>query len=225
MQKQGEVLGEKVVMDLQANEYNIEFEKAIKALKEIREHVDGHQEKSKKRKSIDHSWISTYSGKKFNVFNPSVDMVSIEDIAHALSQICRFTGHSKEFYSVASHCVYVSYICNRENALWGLLHDGGEAYATDIASPIKNTDEFAFYRKIESKIQEVICEKFNLPKEEPEDVKYADKVLLYTEARDLMTLNKDWVFKLDPLPFKIVAHSPKEAKDLFLNRFKELTSD
>lgn len=170
------------------------------------------------------AWIQTFSGKKFTPLAPRVEDICVEDIAHALSNICRFTGHCANFYSVAQHSVLVSYICDSENALHGLLHDASEAYCQDIASPIKKTDEFKAYRDLEARIQNAICRKFDLSSIEPSDVKKADQLLLATEARDLMTLkHPNWKLNIQPLPFTIVALPPGEAKQLFLNRFRELT--
>jgi len=54
-------------------------------------------------------WITTYGGRKVNLYHPfSVDDIDINDIAHSLSKLCRFAGHTKKFYSVAEHCVHVS---------------------------------------------------------------------------------------------------------------------
>lgn len=168
-------------------------------------------------------WIQTYTCKRFTPTDPVVEDIDIEDIAHALSNICRFTGHSKEFYSVAQHCVLVSYICNQENALYGLLHDASEAYCQDIASPIKRSEAFDAYRKVESTLQKAVYTRFNLKLEEPLDVKKADILLLATEARDLMSpLHLDWEQPIDPLPFKIIPLPPAEAKKLFLTRFNQL---
>lgn len=38
-------------------------------------------------------WIQTYTGLRFYSMEPSHEDVCIEDIAHALSLICRFGGH------------------------------------------------------------------------------------------------------------------------------------
>lgn len=170
------------------------------------------------------AWIQTYTGRRFTPLNPNPNAIVIEDIAHALSNICRFTGHCHSFYSVAQHCVLVSYICNQENALYGLLHDAPEAYCQDISSPIKRTEIFTAYRAMEDKLQQAICQRFNLPKEEPRDVKKADLMLLSTEARDLLLYHRsDWSLDVHPLPFKIIPLQPNEAKKLFLERFEELT--
>ena len=169
------------------------------------------------------AWIQTYSGKRFNPTNPVPDAIVIQDIAHALSNICRFTGHCSSFYSVAQHCVLVSYICNHENAIYGLLHDASEAYCQDIASPIKKTPEFSGYREVESRLQKAVYKRFGLSNKEPDDVKMADLLLLSTEARDLMSpARPDWNLPVKPLPFKIVPLQPIEAEKLFLERFKDL---
>ena len=174
----------------------------------------------------DEAWIQTYSGRRFNPLNPNYKAIVIQDIAHALSNICRFTGHCLNFYSVAQHCVLVSYICNKENSLMGLLHDATEAYCQDLSSPIKRTPELKSYRDLEAKIQLAVCKKFSLNEVESPDVKNADLVLLATEARDLL-LNprKDFDLKVKPLPFTIVPLPPAEAKKLFLERFAELISE
>jgi 5'-deoxynucleotidase YfbR-like HD superfamily hydrolase len=171
------------------------------------------------------AWIQTYSGRRFNPIKPNPNAIVIQDIAHALSNICRFTGHCKEFYSVAQHSVLVSYICNEENALWGLLHDQSEAYAQDLPKPLKCLPEFATYREIEKRIQKAGCQRFGLSEQEPTDVKRADILLLATEARDLMSpLHPDWKSPVEPLPFRIEPWKPARAKTEFLKRFYQLFS-
>jgi len=70
------------------------------------------------------SFIQTASGKHFDYLNASTDDVAIEDIATALSNICRFAGHLPEFYSVAQHSVLCSQIVPHEFAFEALLHAG-----------------------------------------------------------------------------------------------------
>jgi len=171
-------------------------------------------------------FINTYTGNRFYPMNPSVDEVHIIDIAHALSNIARFTGHTNEFYSVAQHSVLVSELCEPRHALWGLLHDGSEAYISDVASPVKRSPEMAFYKVAEKKVQDVICQRFDLPKDMPPDVHLADATAFITEARDLMSVPmSEWGTGWpDPLEDFIVPLPPKAAKTLFLNRYFELMS-
>jgi len=171
------------------------------------------------------AWIQTYTGRKFKPTNPSADDVCIEDIAHALSMQCRYTGHVKEFYSVAQHSVLVSYLCDCEYALDGLLHDASEAYLIDIPRPLKQSGKFDAYLDFEKAVTKCICEKFNLEDEEPLSVKYADKLMLATEAQTLMApLHPEWTNLVNPIPMAIIPLNPKEAKALFLARFYELYS-
>jgi uncharacterized protein len=169
-------------------------------------------------------WIQTHSGRRFNPTDPNPDAIVIQDIAHALSMQCRFTGHCKKFYSVAQHSVLVSHICNEEDALWGLLHDASEAYLIDVPRPLKRSGKIQGYIEFEAQMQVAICNRFGLPHKEPPSVKKADTKLLATEARDLMSpLHADWVQPVPPLPFTIEAWSPDKAKDMFMQRFFELT--
>ena len=48
--------------------------------------------------------ITTYSGKHFDITHPNPEAICIEDIAHALSLICRGNGHMTTFYSVRQQC-------------------------------------------------------------------------------------------------------------------------
>jgi 5'-deoxynucleotidase YfbR-like HD superfamily hydrolase len=169
------------------------------------------------------AWIQTYSGRRFTPTNPNPDAIVIQDIAHSLSMQCRFSGHVKKFYSVAQHSVLVSYICNHEDALWGLMHDATEAYLVDVPRPLKRSGKFDAYLEFEATMQIAICKRFNLPGKEPPSVKMADTLLLATEARDLMSpLRSDWIQPVEPLPFKIDPLGPQEAKNLFMKRFFEL---
>ena len=141
----------------------------------------------------DAAWIQTHSGRRFNPIKPNPDAIVIQDIAHALSMQCRFSGHCKDFYSVAQHSVLVSYICDSQDALWGLMHDASEAYLVDVPRPLKRSGKFQAYLDFEEVMTQAICRRFGLPFKEPPSVKRADTILLATEARDLMSpLHPDW---------------------------------
>lgn len=170
-------------------------------------------------------WIQTYSGKRFDLLNPTPDMICLTDLAKSLSNICRFNGHC-EFYSVAQHSVLVSQACPKEDQFWGLLHDQSEAYYNDISSPLKSTPHFRRYKELEHKLEKIIFEKFGLFGERPTSVKVADLRVLSTEALSLLKkpLHPDWVLPAEPLPFKIKPLSPKKAEALFLHTFRSLTT-
>lgn len=171
------------------------------------------------------SWIQTFSCRKFNPLDPDPESIVIQDIAHALSMQCRFSGHVKEFYSVAQHSVGVSYLTSPEDALWGLLHDASEAYLVDIPSPLKKSGKFNPYLDFERNMMAAVCKRFNLPLEEPPSVKKADKTMLIIEAEQLMSpLHPDWMHRDSVPPFKVILLSPRESKRIFLCRFAELTN-
>jgi len=88
------------------------------------------------------TWTQTYTGKRFDVLNPKPEDVCIEDIARALSGICRFKGSTVRHYSVAEHSLYVCdvvrKVTNDPLILWyALMHDAAEAYIGDFPAPWK----------------------------------------------------------------------------------------
>lgn len=170
------------------------------------------------------AWITTFSGRRFYVLDPRAEDVAIEDIAHALSLQCRFTGHLKNFYSVAQHSVLVSRLCTRD-ALWGLLHDASEAYIGDMSAPLKHTSEMSHFRIVEKHIMQVVIDRFNLDDEEPKTVRDADRRMLLTEARDMGLDVTGWYKGYEPLPGKIFPWEPQRAEREFLDRFCELTAE
>ena len=82
------------------------------------------------------AYSMTASGLGFDPEDPKPEAIVIEDIAHALSNICRFGGHTGSFYSVAQHSVLVSLHTNAKFARAGLMHDASEAYIGDIIRPV-----------------------------------------------------------------------------------------
>ena len=169
-------------------------------------------------------FIITFTKQKFYPLNPRMVGVDWIDIAHALSNICRFTGHCSKFYSVAQHSVLVSEIVPLEHALAGLLHDVAEAYICDLSAPIKHHPAFTEYRLIEKRIQETIFLAIGIDPNIPPVVKDADIAMLRTEARDLELITPDWmIYYLRPLSEKIIPWDPVESEKRFIERFIFLT--
>lgn len=166
-------------------------------------------------------FIQIVSGEFFSFTDPLNSNFTIEDIAHALSNVCRYSGHSNEFYSVAQHSVLVSQVVPPEHALLGLMHDATEAFLSDIPSPLKKI--LPDYCMIEKYIETCILTKFNLPTELPPDIKVADLRVLVTEKKSLL-LPRSWgnLDLIEPLDMVIIPLPPKEAKQLFLDRWYEL---
>ena len=120
--------------------------------------------------NIQDPYIITYNKVKFMFNNPRLDSILIDDIAHSLSHICRFTGHVPFHYSVAQHSLIVSRYVSEKNKMWALMHDAPECYVNDLATPVKQfvTGE---YIRIHDRIMDKICSKFHIyPRREPEEV-------------------------------------------------------
>jgi len=169
--------------------------------------------------------ILTNSGASFDFIDLESNRIDIEQIAHALSQICRFTGHTSTFYSVAQHSVYVSYLVPPKHALAGLLHDAAEALLGDVSSPLKQL--LPDYRAIESRVEAFVFGHFGLPATLSAPVKHADLVMLATEQRDLMpkTVERwDWqdIPGIEPLWQHVIPLNATTAKRKFLERFAQL---
>lgn len=141
--------------------------------------------------------MTTFTGRHFDPMQIRTEDICIEDIAHALSLMCRGGGHLKYFYSVAQH----SLNCAAEAKARGwserlqlacLLHDASEAYLSDIIRPVKAN--LTGYLEIESRIMEKILEKFNLSdltEEERRMWKQIDDEMLYYELKNLMSGEED----------------------------------
>ena len=175
-------------------------------------------------------WIQTYTGLRFYPFEPDPENVCIEDIAHALSLICRFGGHCKQFYSVAQHSVLVSLNC--PHPLHGLLHDAEEAYIGDVCRPVKRS-MIALGSSILTNaavgISEAIYKKLGVvwTDQQVHDVKGVDNMMLSTEARILMAGMADgttWTSTdlFPPFDFVVAPVGPREAERMFLDRYEEL---
>lgn len=154
--------------------------------------------------------IGTFTGKLINVFNPDPELICIKDIAHALSQQCRFGGHTSQFYSVAEHSIYCSSTVTKKHKLAALLHDASEAYLVDLPSPVKIM--MPEYIDAEDRIMKVIAEKFGFEYPLSDEVKRADKKWLNHEWRGLMTNE-----------FHMPTLLPATAYSIFMKRFHELT--
>ena len=171
------------------------------------------------------NWMQTYCGGQFFPLDPRPEEVTIKDIAHALSLICRFNGHCKCFYSVAEHCVRATYLVSREDAPYALLHDAVEAFTGDVITPVKNQllycapgdNRLTPFRKQEHEILAVILRRFGLKETLPDSVEKADLIMLATEARDIMVEGKEsWVLPEPAQSEIIVPWSPESAEQHFL---------
>lgn len=126
--------------------------------------------------------ICTFTGGPFSYEDIRAENICIEDIAHALGNLCRYAGHAKRFYSVAEHCVLLSKADNMPGTpLARLLHDAVEAYITDLPRPLKGF--LPNYKHIEHQIDAVIAKKYGV---DFGPVKPGDTKMIEIEAPVLM---------------------------------------
>lgn len=140
---------------------------------------------------IDPNQIRTFHGINMDPFNPKDEDIIIDDIAHALSMLCRANGHVGHFYSVAQH----SLNCEEEAQARGmslrvrmfcLLHDATECYISDLTRPVKR--HFKLYYETEGALSKVIFNalcKTQPTLEEAGFVGEVDDCLLYHEFLEL----------------------------------------
>lgn len=174
------------------------------------------------------------------------EMVSIEDVAYALSNQPRFTGHIKRSpegfpFTVAQHSCNVARLVMRKSIeliedipgpdewLYGLVHDGTEAFLSDMARPLKHYNVFGdAYREIEGGLMDAVAAHLGLDPAMPPVVKWADDVALRVECRDLMgkTMkmmyadgNEDVEFYF-PKPLEVWTHVDAERR--FLDLYNDI---
>lgn len=135
-------------------------------------------------------WMQTwYKSEKFYPLEPIMDTIYMEDIVHCLSNICRYSGHCNNFYSVAEHCTIMASIFPK-HAKIALLHDAAEAYFNDLPRPIKSMmPEFKHY---EHELLAMIFEKFNvgpLDRQALAEIEIMDQYMLYLEKHSKLVMD------------------------------------
>lgn len=164
-------------------------------------------------------WMQTFTGRQFWPIDPRPEDIFIEDIAHALSMMCRYGGHALRFYSVAEHCCHLYDVVPKEHRLWALLHDASEAYIVDIVRPLKPF--LSEYKVYEKAIMKCVARRFALSETEPSIVKEMDGRILADEAAQVMSSPPaSWSFAGEPLGITIQCWSPDRAELEFLRRFR-----
>ena len=178
------------------------------------------------------TWVQTISGRAVDLLDPKPETISIEDIAHSLARICRYTGHTTEHYSVAQHSVLVARALSPELALEGLMHDAVEAYVQDVSAPLKwamreSCSGYATsYDDIEARVDASIAKRFVLTRPLPQAVKVADLRMLATEADDLGFLAaapRPWKLPHPRFPERIECWPFERARRMFLGEYERLT--
>lgn len=172
-------------------------------------------------------FFETASGGRFFFQHPEKSDILIDDIATALSRICRFNGQSLKFYSVAEHSVLMArYIWrttdDRELAFAALMHDAGEAYLGDVVKPLKSL--LPDYQKIEQACDTAVLAVFGIETPLPPAIKDIDtRILLAERAQALRNTDNDWGFDgIEPLPVTLHFWTAKMANVSFMAEFYKL---
>lgn len=137
-------------------------------------------------------YITTFSKIHFTPTEPVSADINIEDIAHALSLLCRANGHFKSFFSVAQHSINCAIEAKERGyskriQLSCLLHDASEAYISDITRVLKK--QLPQYIEFEDRLQKLIWNKYldqPLSDEETRQVFEIDDVMLHYEFLNFM---------------------------------------
>lgn len=175
-------------------------------------------------------FTATHSGIQFFPLDPIIEHIHIQDIAHALSNICRYGGHTSRFYSVAEHSIHVTkasmvlYPKDTALHLWLLLHDATEAYILDVVKPLKK--HLVGYEDIESNLEKAVQKRFNLGPKPEEIIRFFDDSIIWNEKEAVMANSVfEWNMKEGPLNCVEISKRQvkrKRVKKEFLRLFEEL---
>lgn len=141
--------------------------------------------------------MNTISGVLLDPAAVGPEDIRLYDIAHPLSFLCRGVGQVKHFLSVGQHSINCAVEAEARGyservQLACLLHDGAEAYVSDIIRPVKVL--LSDYGDVETRFQEAIYAHFgleDLSEEERRLVKEIDDAMLWNEAKVLFSHVED----------------------------------
>ena len=188
--------------------------------------------------SIMSHYISTLKGNIFDFEKPWDVVLDIEEIAHHLSMICRFNGGCTRYYSVAEHSVHISRLTDDLMLQrWALLHDVSEAFLGDMVTPFKKHYSMGSYRETEEVVQYQVYIKYMVDRYSSDPFAFLDFMsrikdlefpFLQREVYELLTTHAIKVFENKYDSFSDIEYNypmgycQKDAKEMFLRRFKEL---
>lgn len=153
--------------------------------------------------------ITLPSGRLFNLFEPRMSDLTIEDLAHLLSMCPRWGGACQRFYSVAEHSVWVHRICGR-----GLLHDAAEGpWGFDIPTPLKKHPNLLRVVQAQDYLQSCIDEHFGVVSATYR-IHLADELMKAVECHQIPVIGHNYA---DPkVSFHVECWSPERAREEFL---------
>jgi hypothetical protein len=175
------------------------------------------------------STIKLRSGSYFDFLDPQPEQFTLEDIAGALSKICRFGGQCPRFYSVAEHSIH----CYRQATEDGrsleeraavLFHDAPEAFCGDVVKPLKLL--LRDYAAIEKRVENCIGAALGIDfAAHTAVIREIDHAMLIAERRELFGsdgvkwFGEDEVRKISP---KFMFYETDLIEAAFLNAVNEI---
>lgn len=183
---------------------------------------------------LEDCWISLLSGTTFNYNFPEQSDVTIDDLAAATSNICRFAGHLPRFYSVAQHLVNTSKLVegmggSLDEQFDAVMHDTAEAFTNDLPTPLKWA--LPIFKELEIKIESAMGERFGFQYPYPAIVKEADTLMLMLEKYYVKEEFGEWPHYEKYTPEYVEQYrqyvdlnswQPVRAKREFLERYNKL---
>jgi uncharacterized protein len=170
----------------------------------------------------------TAGGVAFYPLEPVLEKIRVTDIAHALSHLCRYNGHTRKFYSVAQHAFIVSYLVHERYAFEGLHHDDAEAYLGDLIYPIRQHPMMRGFNEAEDRLLQAIGRAYGSPNLYPPAVAIADREVVYHESRSFGPVPVEWkdvYYTSPPARYRITPLPARIARWLYLSRHEELDGD
>lgn len=178
------------------------------------------------------SYIQTYTGLVIEPLDLQPEDILLEDIAHHLSNQCRWSGATRHHYSVAQHTWYASFQVPPEQAYDALHHDDAEYVLQDMAKPLKNHVTLGkAYRGAEARIERVIGPTLGVRFPISPEVHEADLLVLCAEADQIMHGRSNWKGYPDELrlhaaaDITIVKWTPEKAERKWLARHEKLKEE
>lgn len=165
-------------------------------------------------------WQCTSSGRRAHPLSLDVSEIDPDDIAEALANKCRYTGHIR--ISVAQHscavavgvlamCLARGFKPTKNLIRRSAYHDGNEAYLPDLSYPLKRTarhhpderarDAVRFFLELEESAQRTIYQALGIEDvsaEEQAIIDGVDRLTVTPEAAFFRRIPHEW--KLEPVP-------------------------
>jgi hypothetical protein len=174
------------------------------------------------------------SGTYFDFEAPEECLLTVEDYAYGLAAANRFAGQcisrftgKRVFYTVAEHCVRMSYAVPAGFEYDALMHEGGEPTCGDMVGPLKSL--CPDYKAIEKRCERASFARFKVSMRDPDLIKLFDLRMLATEKRDLIPAAEgdtwSWTKGAKPFDFEITPWTAHEAASRFITRYAELAPE